>query len=98
LIRLYSRENISCLLIETIEIYKLAHVLSFCVLDNTRDNNTSLCSIQAYLLLQGVTWSADTYRLYCFGYIVSLIASVFIANKPLKVIRAKGKPKPPKVK
>ena len=88
----------SCLLIKTIKAYKLAHVLGFCVLDNAKDNNTSLCLVQAYLLLQGVTWCADAYRLRCFGYIVSLIASAFIANKPLKAIRAKGEPKPLKVK
>jgi hypothetical protein len=98
LIRPHSRENMSCLLIETIEAYKLAHVLGFCVLDNARDNDTSLRSVQAYLLLQGVTWCADAHRLRCFGHIISLIASAFIANKPLKAIRAKGKPKPPKVK
>jgi len=45
LIRPHSRENMSCLLIETIKAYKLAHVLSFCVLDNARDNNTSLCLV-----------------------------------------------------
>ena len=88
----------SCLLIETIKAYKLAHVLSFCVLDNARDNNTSLCLVQAYLLLQGVTWCVDAYKLRCFSYIVSLIAFAFIANKPLKAIRAKGELKPPKVK
>jgi hypothetical protein len=94
----HSGENISRLLIEAIEIYKLAYVLSFCVLDNARDNDTSLHLVQAYLLLQGVTWSIDAHRLHCFSYIVSLIASTFIANKPLKVIRAKGEPKPPKAK
>jgi hypothetical protein len=94
----HSGENMSRLLIETIETYKLAHVLGFCVLDNARDNDTSLRSVQAYLLLQGVTWCADAHRLRCFGHIVNLIASAFIANKPLKVIRAKGEPKPLKVK
>ena len=50
LIGLYSRENMSCILIETITTYKLAYVLSFCVLDNAGDNDTSLCSVEAYLL------------------------------------------------
>jgi hypothetical protein len=98
LIGLHSGENISHLLIEMIETYKLAHILSFYVLDNAGDNDTSLHLVQAYLLLQGVTWSVDAYRLHCFSHIVSLIASTFIANKPLKVIRAKGEPKPLKVK
>lgn len=93
----HSGENMSRLLIETITTYKLAHVLSFCVLDNAGDNDTSLRSVEAYLLTQGVVWHADDHRLRCFGHIISLIASAFTANKPLKVTRPRMTPKPPKV-
>jgi hypothetical protein len=93
----YSGENMSYLLIETIKAYKLAKVLGFCVLDNAGDNDTSLRAVQAYLLTEGVVWNGDAHRLRCFGHIVSLIAGAFTANKPLKVVRLRGTPKPPKV-
>jgi hypothetical protein len=93
----YSRENIAHLLIKVIKAYKLAKVLGFCVLDNTGDNDTFLGTVQAYLLSEEVVWNRDSYRLRCFGHIVSLIAGAFTANKPLKLVRSKGAPKPVKV-
>ena len=89
----YSGINMAQLLIQVIKTYNLANILGFCVLDNAGDNDTSLCIVEAFLLTQGVIWSADDHRLRCFGHIVSLIVGAFIANKPLKVIRAKGAPK-----
>jgi hypothetical protein len=96
LIGSHSGENMAQLLIEAIMIYKLAKILGFCVLDNAGDNDTSLRMVEKFLLTQGVIWNADSHRLRCFGHIVSLIAKAFTANKPLKVVRAKGTPKPPK--
>ena len=94
----HSGENIAYLLIETLKVYKLAHRLGFCVLDNARDNDTSLYTVEDFLLTQGVIWKADAHRLRCLGYIISLIAGAFTANKPLKVVLAPSQPKPPKVK
>ena len=85
LIGSHSGENMAQLLIEAVKTYKLAKVLGFCVLDNAGDNDTSLRVVETFLLTQGVIWSADSYRLRCFGYIVSLVARAFTANKPLKV-------------
>jgi hypothetical protein len=81
----HSGENMAQLLIEAIKTYKLAKLLGFYVLDNVGDNDTSLCIVETFLLTQGVIWSADSHRLYCFGHIVSLVARAFTANKPLKV-------------
>ena len=97
LIGSHSRENIAQLLIEAIKTYKLSIVLRFYILDNIRDNDTSLCIVETFLLTQGVIWSVDSHRLYCFSYIVSLVARAFTANKPLNVAQAKGTSKPPKV-
>ena len=93
----HSGENIAQLLIEAIKTYQLAKLLGFCVLDNVGANNTSLCIVETFLLTQGVIWSADSHRLHCFGYIISLVARAFTANKPLKVAQAKGTSKPLKV-
>jgi hypothetical protein len=93
----HSGENIAQLLIEAIKTYKLAIVLRFYVLDNARDNDTSLHVVETFLLTQGVIWSVDSHRLHCFGHIISLVARAFTANKPLKVVQAKRTPKPLKV-
>ena len=74
------------LLIEAIKTYKLSIVLGFYVLDNVGDNDTSLRVVETFLLTQGVIWSIDSHRLYCFSYIVSLVARAFTTNKPLKVV------------
>ena len=41
----YSRENIATLLVQIIKDYNLQMQLSFCILDNARDNNTLLLAI-----------------------------------------------------
>jgi hypothetical protein len=92
----HSGANMAELLIKVIKLYKLEKVLGFCVLDNARDNDTSLRSVQAYLLTQGIIWDGDAHRLRCFGHVVSLVVNAFTANKPLhslKVRRPKGSPK-----
>ena len=47
-------DNVAQLLIETIQTYNLAQRLGFCVLGNAGDNDTSLRSVEAYLLTQRV--------------------------------------------
>ena len=97
LIGSHSGENIAQLLIKAIKTYKLSIVLGFYILDNVGDNDTSLYIVETFLLTQGVIWSVDSHRLYCFSYIISLVAKAFTTNKPLKVAQAKGTSKPPKV-
>ena len=50
----HSGENMADLLIEVIEKYELGKVLGFCVLDNARDNDTSLRSVEVYLYNLGI--------------------------------------------
>jgi len=84
---LYSGENIATLLVQIIKDYNLQTRLGFYVLDNARDNDTSLLAISQYLATISVNWSGPNYRLCCFSYIVSLIAIAFTANKPLYLLK-----------
>ena len=81
-----SGENQALLVIEVIKKYKLERRLGYCVMDNAKDNDKCLVSIERYLSLQGVYWSAEEHRLRCFGHIISLVAQAFISNKPIKPV------------
>ncbi len=92
----HSGENMATLLKEVLQTYNLGPRLGYCVLDNASDNDTCLRVVEDHLLLQGIQWDADAYRLCCFGYIVNLVATAFLENKPIKSarIRLPGVPKP----
>ena len=90
--------NMAQLVIHVIQCYSIYKLLSYCVIDNAPDNDTTLREISKQLLSnKAVLQDADKYRLRYFSHVVSLIANAFTSNKPLKAActakALKGTPK-----
>lgn len=87
LVEPHSGENITSLLKQMLQVYRLELWLGFCVLDNVSDNDTCLRVVQEYLQTTEVIWDANTHQLCCFDHVVNLIAIAFLENRPTKLKR-----------
>lgn len=83
----HSGLNIGNILIEVLKAYSLSKLLGFCVTDNAGDNDTSMVTVEAWLLAMGIKWVAEHHRLRCLGHIINLISVAFTENEPVKIAR-----------